>query len=153
MHVLNLPSFPFKIVEDKGKTLIFDPLRKQYLVLTPEEWVRQHFVQFLVKEKGFPAGLFSLERKVKHHQRQGRYDLLCMNNLGQPVLLVECKAPTVAIGPETFNQVVRYNRSIGAPYIALTNGLEHFMMKVEFQERRVSFLENFPDYQYLSSTK
>jgi hypothetical protein len=151
MQALNLPAFPFKIIEEEGKRLIFDPIRKQYLLLTPEEWVRQHFLQFLVKEKGFPAGLFSIERKVLHHQRSGRYDALCMNRMGKPFFLVECKAPGVSIGAATFDQVLRYNHSIGAPYLALTNGLEHFVMRVDFQERAVIFLEDIPDYQYLVS--
>ncbi len=149
MMSLNLPTFPFKIIEEGGRQQIFDPIRRQYLVLTPEEWVRQHFIQFLVKEKGFPSGLFSIERKVLHHQRTGRYDALCMSNLGKPVMLTECKAPGVAINAETFEQVLRYNKTIGAPYIALTNGLTHYIMRVDFQERAVTFLDEIPQYQYL----
>lgn len=153
MQSLNLPVFPFKIVREAGKLRIFDPIRRKYLALTPEEWVRQHFIQFLVKEKGFPAGLFSIEAKVLHHQREGRYDALCMSRLGKPCMLIECKAPAVKISAETFDQVIRYNKTIGAPYLALTNGLEHFIMRVDFQERQVIFMEEIPEYQYLDPEK
>jgi len=149
MQALNLPQYPFKIIVEDGKKQIFDPVRRKYLVLTPEEWVRLHFIQFLVKEKGFPAGLLSIETKVFHHRRTGRYDALFISRSGKPVLLIECKAPEVKIVSETFEQAVRYNRTIGAPYLALTNGLEHFVMRVDLQERAVSFLEEIPDYQYI----
>lgn len=133
--------------------MIFDPVRKKYLVLTPEEWVRLHFIQFLIRDKGFPAGLLRLEAKVMHHRRTGRYDALFLNRSGKPVLLIECKAPKVRIESETFEQAVRYNSSVGAPYMALTNGIDHFFLRVDLQERRVNFLKEIPDYQYLSSEK
>ncbi len=150
MQALNLPNYPFKIVENEGKLKIFDPLRKRYLVLTPEEWVRQHFIQFLVKEKGFPGGLFSIEHKVKHHQRSGRYDALCLDRHGRPLFLLECKAPEVAIGSASFDQVLRYNQSIGAPFLALTNGMDHYVIRVDFQEREMKFLPELPDFEYLA---
>lgn len=151
MQPLNLPAFPFKVTEAEGKKMIFDPVRKKHLVLTPEEWVRQHFIQFLIREKGYPAGLLRLEAKVMHYRRSGRYDALFLNRSGIPVLLIECKAPKVKIESETFEQAVRYNSSVGAPYIALTNGMEHFFMRVDHRERRVNFLEEIPEYQYLST--
>ncbi len=150
MQALNLPTFPFKILEDAGILKIFDPLRRKFLVLTPEEWVRQHFVQYLIKEKGFPQGLFRLENTVFHHQRKGRYDVMCINREGAPVLLIECKAPSVRLTQETFDQIGRYNSKLKVPYLAVTNGLSHFFMKIDFEERRVNFLEDLPHYQYLS---
>jgi len=149
MQALNLPPFPFKIQEDSGIRKIFDPLRRKYLVLTPEEWVRQHFVQYLISVKGFPKGLFRLESTVFHHQRKGRFDLLCMDNCNQPVLLVECKAPGIQITQETFDQIGRYNSKLRVPYLAVTNGLEHYFMQADFQKSKANFLEDLPHFQYL----
>ncbi len=125
-------------------------MRKKHLALTPEEWVRQHFVHYLIEHRNFPKGLLKLENAVKYHQRSGRYDAVFLDRTGKPFLLVECKAPTVKITQETFDQVKRYNTQLNAPYIAITNGLTHFFMKIDFHENKVFFLDDIPHYQYLS---
>lgn len=150
MQALNLPTFPFKIQEDSGILKIFDPLRRKYLVLTPEEWVRQHFVQYLISSKGFPKGLFLLENVVQYSQRKGRFDVMCVTRNGHPLLLVECKAPAVKLTQETFDQIGRYNSKLRVPYLAVTNGLQHYYMKVDFQESAVNFIEELPHYKYLA---
>jgi hypothetical protein len=149
VQALNLPPFPFKIQEDSGLLKIFDPLRRKYLVLTPEEWVRQHFVQFLISEKGFPKSLFLLENVVFHHQRKGRFDVMCVDRNGKPILLVECKAPYVKMTQGTFDQIGRYNSKLKVPYLAVTNGLQHYFMQVDFEKSAIKFIEELPHYEYL----
>lgn len=150
MQALNLPPYPFKIVEESGKHKIFDPVRRKYLILTPEEWVRQHFIQFLILKKGFPKGLFKIEGGVSHHQRKGRYDAMVANRQGKPLMLIECKAPSVVITQETFYQIARYNTEMQVPYLAVTNGLQHYFMQIDLQEKQLNFLDELPDYQYLA---
>jgi len=149
MQMLNLPPYPFQIFKEGEKYKILDPIRKKRLVLTPEEWVRQHMVMYLIKEKNFPAGLLKLETGVKHNQRFGRTDALFLNRDGKPLLLIECKAPTVKIDRETFYQVARYNSAIESPYVIMTNGLEHIVIHLAIQERKILSLTDLPDYKYL----
>lgn len=149
MDALNLPPYPFKIVQDSGKHKIFDPVRRKYLVLTPEEWVRQHFIQFLIQEKNYPQGLFKLESGVKHHQRSGRFDVLVYDTSGNGILLIECKATDVKITKETFYQIARYNAALKVPFLAVTNGLMHYFLQIDVQENRIKVLKEVPNYEYL----
>jgi len=149
MQALNLPPYPFKIFKEGEKYKILDPIRKKRLVLTPEEWVRQHIIMFLIEEKNFPAGLLKLETGVKHNQRFGRTDALFLNREGKPLVLIECKAPSVKVDQETFYQVARYNSAIESPYVIMTNGLEHIVIHLAIQERKILTLFDLPDYKYL----
>ena len=149
MRPLNLPPYPFKLLKEGEKYKILDPIRKKRLVLTPEEWVRQHMVMYLIEHKGFPAGLLRIESEVKYHQRYGRCDAVFLNRNGDSVLLIECKAPEVALNRETFFQIARYNSTIKAKYLLMTNGLEHWVMDIAFQEKGILSLSDLPDYQYL----
>lgn len=151
MQELNLPPYPFKILKEKGKFKIFDPIRRKYLVLTPEEWVRQHFIQYLINSKGFPKGLLRLEVRVKHHQRQGRYDALFVDRTGRPHVLIECKAPDISLSRETLEQIARYNSGLQADYLVVTNGLEHFYLKPDPEKGELNFIEDIPEYPYLSN--
>lgn len=112
-------------------TFSIDPIRRKYLVLTPEEWVRQHFLQYLISEKGFPKGLLKIEVGIQGAQRGGRYDALFLSRSGKPLVLIECKAPGVSITKETFFQIARYNTQFRVPYMAVTNGLEHFFLEID----------------------
>ena len=149
MQALNLPAWPFKIVKDNGKYEIFDPIRRKYLVLTPEEWVRQHFIRFLVDHRGFPAGLLRTERQVKHHQRTGRYDALFVDRQGNPLVLIECKSPSVKITDDTFAQIAKYNSTLQVKYWLLSNGLNHYFGKVNHRLGRLDFLPDLPHYDQL----
>lgn len=149
MQALNLPPFPFKIVEEKGKLKIFDPIRRKYLVLTPEEWVRQHFIQYLIGVKKFPKGLLRLEGGVASAQRTGRYDALFLTPSGKPLLLIECKAPGVKITGETFFQIARYNGTLGVSYFAVTNGLDHYFVKINPENKSIDSLDDLPLYDAL----
>ncbi|MCH2215399.1 MAG: type I restriction enzyme HsdR N-terminal domain-containing protein [Flavobacteriales bacterium] len=149
MQPLNIPSYPFKIFKEGEKYKILDPIRNKRLILTPEEWVRQHVIMFLVNEKEFPKGLLRIETGVRSGQRSGRTDAVFYNRGGNPLLLVECKAPNVKLGPETFHQVARYNGNLEAQYILLTNGLEHIFMNLAIQEKQILTLSKLPLYKYL----
>ncbi|WP_317239020.1 type I restriction enzyme HsdR N-terminal domain-containing protein [Hymenobacter sp. 5516J-16] len=126
--------------------LIWDVLRRRNVVLTPEEWVRQHVVHYLVNHRGYPKGLLSLERGHRYNQRQKRTDLVALDATGQPLLLVECKAPSVPITAAVALQSATYNQTIGAPLLLLTNGLSHFCWRVNFAERTNERLAEVPAY-------
>ncbi|NQX80984.1 MAG: type I restriction enzyme HsdR N-terminal domain-containing protein [Flavobacteriaceae bacterium] len=146
MKALNLPSYEFKVKYRENKQLIFDPIRKKYLVLTPEEWVRQHFVNYLIKHKKYPATLIGLEKKVMLNGMLRRTDILVFNKRAEPYIIVECKAPSVNIDQKTFDQVARYNAKLNAKYIIVTNGLVHYYCIVDSKSEKYVFLREIPDY-------
>ncbi|MFT6066643.1 MAG: hypothetical protein ACJAYY_001730 [Paraglaciecola sp.] len=146
MQKLNLPSYHFKLKSSENKTLIFDKLRKKYMVLTPEEWVRQHFVQFLIAEKKYPISLIALEKQLTINNRKKRTDILVFNSDGKHEIIVECKAPCIKITQNTFDQIARYNLKLKANYLIVTNGLEHFYCKMDFEKETYVFLKEIPDY-------
>jgi hypothetical protein len=148
MQVLDLPPFEAKLRQiAPNTTQIWDGLRRKYVVLTPEEWVRQHVVHYLIMHLGYPRGLLVLERGLRYNQRQKRTDLLAMNPAGQPLLLVECKAPSVRITAETARQATTYNQTIGAPLLLLTNGLVHYCWRVDFEARTNERLAEIPMFE------
>ncbi|WP_299013916.1 type I restriction enzyme HsdR N-terminal domain-containing protein [uncultured Polaribacter sp.] len=146
MQKLNLPFFDFKIKSSENKTLIFDILRKKYLVLTPEEWVRQHFVQFLIQEKKYPVSLIALEKQLVVNNRKKRTDILIFDKNGMHDIIVECKAPSIKITQDTFDQIARYNLKLKANYLIVTNGLSHYYCKMDFEKEAYIFLEELPSY-------
>ena len=126
--------------------LIFDKLRKKYMVLTPEEWVRQHFVHFLIDKKNYPTSLIALEKQLTINNRKKRTDILVFNTEGSPEIIVECKAPSIKITQDTFDQIARYNLKLQANFLIVTNGLEHFYCKMDFENETYIFLKEIPDY-------
>jgi hypothetical protein len=146
MQKLNLPNYKFRVKSNENKTLIFDNLRKKYMVLTPEEWVRQHFVQFLIQEKKYPVSLIALEKQLTINNRKKRTDILVFNKEGSPEIIVECKAPKIKITQATFDQIARYNLKLKANFLIVTNGLEHFYCKMDFEKETYIFLKDIPDY-------
>ena len=145
MQELNLPQYPIKLKEEGGINYIFDAIRKKYLVLQPEEWVRQNFIQFLINDKGYKASLIEIEKGLKINELQKRADILIHKD-AQPIVLIECKAPTIKINQEVFEQVARYNQVFKVPYLMVTNGLKHYCAKIDFEQNSFEFLENIPDY-------
>ena len=144
---LDLPPFAAKISQSAtNQPLIWDGLRRKHVVLTPEEWVRQHVVHYLADHLGYPRGLLALERGLRYNQRQKRTDLLALDSAGKPLLLVECKAPTVAIDAAVAHQATTYNQEIGAPLLFLTNGLVHYCWHVNFKTRINTRLEDIPTF-------
>lgn len=144
---LNLPKYQFKLKKDEGKTLIFDNIRKKYLVLTPEEWVRQNFLQYLIQEKNTPASLIAIEAGLKYNQLQKRVDVLVYDKNGSPYLMVECKAPEVKITQAAFDQVARYNMIHRVKYLVVTNGINHFCCLMNYTNNTYSYLKEVPVFE------
>jgi hypothetical protein len=143
---LNLPSFGLKIKEENGIYYIFDQIRKKYLVLTPEEWVRQHLIHFLIEVKKYPRSLMKLEGGLKLNSLQKRSDILLFNKNGKKIILVECKAPAVKITQDTFDQIARYNFVHKVEWLLVSNGIEHFCCRIDYDKKTYSFVEELPDY-------
>jgi len=146
MQTLNLPTYNFKLKNSQNKTLIFDKLRKKYVVLTPEEWVRQHFVHFLIDQKKYPETLIAIEKQLTINNLKKRTDILIFNSDGKPEVVIECKAPSIKISQKTFDQIARYNLQLKADFLIVTNGLTHFYCKMDFKNKTYIFLKNLPDF-------
>ncbi len=148
MQPLNLPTYQFKIKSNENKYFIFDIIRKKYVHLAPEEWVRQHIVHYLIEEKKYPISLINVEKKVVVNGTLKRTDILIFNNKGLPQIIVECKAPQVTITQQSFDQIARYNLSLKAPYLMVTNGITHFNCTMDFENNNYIFLEELPNYKH-----
>ena len=149
MQKLNLPQYPIKLKEVKGEKYIFDVIRKKYLKLQPEEWVRQNFIHFLIQEKNYPASLIEIEKGLKVNSLQKRADVVINSSLGNPLVLIECKAPKVKITQDTFEQIARYNTVFKVPYLIVTNGLNHYFAVIDFESKSFEFKKDIPDYKIL----
>ena len=141
---LNLPVHEQRLKTEDGRRFVFCQVRKKYLVLTPEEWVRQNLVSYLNQDLSYPLSLMKVEREVKGGNRLKRADLIICNSNGEPQMLIECKAPTEKLSKKTFFQVGRYNRELNAPLLMISNGLQHFCCKLI--ENEFQFLETIPPY-------
>jgi len=146
MQNLNFPSYNFRFKNSENKVLIFDGIRKKFIVLTPEEWVRQHTVQFLLQDKKYPKSYLNVEKLVKVNNINKRYDIVVFLPNGELFLLIECKAPEVKITQETFDQIARYNLKLNAKYLMVTNGLNHYFCQMDFENEQYIFMENLPDF-------
>ncbi len=146
MRALNLPTYSFKIKPQDGLDYIFDPFRRKYVRLTPEEWVRQNFAAFLVQEKAYPASGIIMEKSLSYNKMARRCDILIYDRTGHPVVMVECKAPEVTIKPEVFDQIAVYNMVFRVSYLIVTNGLKHYCCRIDFSERKIVFLGEIPSY-------
>lgn len=147
MQALNLPPYQFKLKNNGAKSHIFDAIRKKYVVLTPEEWVRQNFLQYLIREKKYPASLIAVEAGLKYNQLQKRMDVLIYDKQGSPHLMVECKAPEVKITQDVFDQVARYNMVFKVKYLVVTNGLHHFCCLMDYTTNSYVYLEQIPVFE------
>ena len=146
MQQLNFQPYSFRLKNSENKVSIFDEIRKKFIVLTPEEWVRQHVVQFLLLDKKYPKTLINVEKNIKINGLIKRYDLVVFHPNGTINILVECKAPDVKISQHTFDQIARYNLTLNANFLMVTNGLNHYYCRIESENRRYHFLDNLPDY-------
>lgn len=145
-HKLNFPNYSFRFKNSENKMLIFDELRKKFMQLTPEEWVRQHTVRFLMDKKKYPKSLLNVEKQIKVHQRVKRYDVVAFKPDGKIQLIVECKAPSIKITQETFDQVAQYNLALNADFLMVTNGLAHYYCIMDYEEEKYHFLKDLPIY-------
>ena len=146
MQQLNFPSFTFRFKNSENKVSIFDAIRKKFIILTPEEWVRQHVIQFLIAEKNYPISLINVEKVLKVNGLRKRYDVVVYNSDGSIFILIECKAPEVTISQSTFDQIARYNMTLKSDYLMVTNGLNHYFCQMDFENEKYTFLENLPNY-------
>ena len=146
MQQLSFPAYAFRLKSSENKSYIFDVIRKRFLVLTPEEWVRQHVLQWLLRDRGYPISHINVEKEIKVGNTRKRYDIVIFNPDGSLLLIVECKAPAIKITQETFDQIARYNLQLQADYLMVTNGLSHYYCKVDNQVERYDFLRELPVY-------
>jgi hypothetical protein len=147
MQKLNFREYTFRFKNSENKVAIFDEIRKKFIVLTPEEWVRQHVVRFLLDEKNFPKSHVNVEKIVKVNGMNKRYDVVVFNPDGSIYLIVECKAPGVPISQITFDQIARYNLTLNAAHLMVTNGLNHYFCQMDFAAEKYVFLPDVPQYE------
>ena len=146
MIKLNFPVYSFRFKNSENKVAIFDEIRKKFMLLTPEEWVRQHTVQFLLQDKKFPKSYINVEKLIKINDLSKRYDVVVFQPNGEIFLLIECKAPEVPISQNTFDQIARYNLVLKAKYLMVTNGLNHYFCQMDFENEKYIFLKELPEY-------
>ena len=146
MPQLNLPKVALKTKSVEGTIQVFDVIRKKYFVLTPEEWVRQHFIHYLNNEKNYPMGLMGVEKMVKYNALKTRADIVLYTTEGKAKMIVECKAPNVKITQDTFNQIAKYNSQLKVKYLIVTNGMNHYCCKMDYENSEIKFLEEIPTY-------
>ena len=146
MQKLNFPTYSFRFKNSENKVSIFDEIRKKFILLTPEEWVRQHVVQFLLQDKKYPKSYINVEKLIKINDLSKRYDGVVFQPNGEIFLLIECKAPEVQISQQTFDQIARYNLVLKAKYLMVTNGLNHYFCQMDFENEKYVFLRELPEY-------
>ncbi len=146
MQKLNFPVYSFRFKNSENKVSIFDEIRKKFILLTPEEWVRQHVIQFLLQNKKYPKSLINVEKLIKINDLNKRYDGVVFQPNGEIFLLIECKAPEVPISQHTFDQIARYNLVLKAKYLMVTNGLNHYFCQMDFENEKYVFLKELPEY-------
>lgn len=146
MKKLNFPTYSFRFKNSENKVAIFDDIRKKFILLTPEEWVRQHTIQFLLHENQYPKSYINVEKLIKINDLSKRYDVVVFQPNGEIYLLVECKAPEVSISQQTFDQIARYNLVLNAKYLMVTNGLNHYFCQMDFENEKYVFLNELPAY-------
>lgn len=147
MQKLNFPLYSFRIKNSENKQLIFDEIRKKYVVYQPEEWVRQNCVQYLIQEKKYPKSLINVEKELKINNLRKRYDILVFKSDGTVNIIVECKSHHITINQSTFDQIARYNLAVQADYLMVTNGINHYYCQMDYKEEKYNFLKELPDYQ------
>ena len=146
MLELNLPSFDINVKKIGGKLSILDPLRRKFVALTPEEWVRQHFVNFLLREKGYPAALIANEIQIDLNKMKKRCDSVVYNRDLSPLMIIEYKAPDVDITQQVFDQIVRYNIVLKVKYLIVSNGLNHYCCIMNYDKQSFNYLSDIPNY-------
>ncbi|MBF4472093.1 type I restriction enzyme HsdR N-terminal domain-containing protein [Flavobacterium sp. HJJ] len=149
MQKLNFPSYVFRFKNSENKVSIFDEIRKKFIILTPEEWVRQHVVRFLLEQKKYPKSLINVEKVLMVNGLRKRYDVVVFNPNGTIFILIECKAPEVKISQAVFDQIARYNMTMEAQFLMVTNGLNHYFCLMDFENEKYEFLKELPNYKDL----
>ncbi|WP_283635520.1 type I restriction enzyme HsdR N-terminal domain-containing protein [Aquaticitalea lipolytica] len=146
MQKLNFPTYSFRFKNSENKISIFDEIRKKFVILQPEEWVRQHCVHYLMTEKKYPKSLINVEKELIINDLKKRYDIVVFNPDGSIHLIVECKSVKININQDTFDQIARYNLSVNATFLMVTNGINHYYCQMDFENEAYSFLKDIPNY-------
>ena len=146
MYQLNLPTYDLRLRRTGNRDMIFDILRRKYVALTPEEWVRQHFVHFLIEHKGYPTALLANEIELRIGEKHLRADTLLYNKELRPHMLIEYKSPTIALTQKVFDQISAYNLLLHADYLIVSNGMQHICCRMDYEQNTYHFLEEIPDY-------
>ncbi len=149
MHQLNLPAYPVKTRKTDDKTEVFDPIRKRYVLLTPEEWVRQQFIGYLITEKHYPESLISIEKGIKVNRMYKRFDAVISDRSGKPAVLIEFKSPKIPVSQKVFEQIAAYNIGLKVKYLIVSNGMKHYCCLVDYEDKSFSFLDTIPEYSEL----
>ncbi len=149
MYQLNLPTYDLRLRRTGNRDMIFDVLRRKYVALTPEEWVRQHFVHFLIEHKGYPTALLANEIELRIGGKHLRADTLLYNKELRPHMLIEYKSPTIALTQKVFDQISAYNLLLHADYLIVSNGMQHICCRMDYEQNTCHFLEEIPDYSEL----
>ena len=149
MQPLNLPQYEIRVSQRNGHPTIFDTLRRRYVALTPEEWVRQHFVHYLIEHLGYPAGLLANEVQLQVGDKHLRCDTLLYNKDLQPQMIIEYKAPSVTLTQRVFDQITVYNLLLHVPYLIVSNGLQHICCRMDYDNKKYTFIEDIPEYRQL----
>ena len=149
MQKLNFPTYSFRFKNSENKTAIFDEIRKKFIILTPEEWVRQHVVRFLLEEKQYPKSLINVEKVLLVNGLRKRYDVVVFNPDGSIHILVECKAPEIKITQSTFDQIARYNMTMKSSFLMVSNGLNHYFCQMDYENEKYHFQPELPDYKLI----
>ena len=147
MYELNLPKYGIKIANENGHQTIFDVLRRKYVALTPEEWVRQHFVHYLIEHKGYPQSLMANEIQLAIGNKKLRCDSVLYDRSLKPRMIIEYKAPTVNITQKVFDQITIYNMLLHVDYLVVSNGIKHYCCRMDYENQKYLFLDDIPDYQ------
>ena len=150
MIQLNLPAYKFRIKKENEKFFIFDDLRKKFVSLTPEEWVRQNFLRFLIEEKKFPASLIAVEKQLMVNESKKRFDALIYTSNAQPLVIAEFKAPDVEIEQSVFDQAATYNLALNVRFFIISNGLVHYFCELDKTNSQYVFYKEIPSYRELT---
>lgn len=146
LQELNFPKFSFRFKNKENKISIFDVIRKRFVILQPEEWVRQHCIHYLIDYKGYPKSLINIEKELIINSLRKRYDIVVFNSDGSIHLMVECKAPSININQNVFDQIALYNLSLNATYLMISNGINHYYCQMDFKNEKYHFLKDIPEY-------
>ncbi|NNC70208.1 MAG: type I restriction enzyme HsdR N-terminal domain-containing protein [Flavobacteriaceae bacterium] len=146
MQALNYPAYQFKVKNSENKQYIFDVIRKKYVVLTPEEWVRQHVLHYLIKDLNYPKSIIAVEKQLVLNGLRKRFDILIFNKSGLPEIIIECKSFEIKINQDAFDQIARYNLKLNAKFLMVSNGLVHYFCSLDHKNECYNFLKNIPNY-------
>ncbi len=146
MLQLNLPQYNFRIKNENEKTYIFDSQRKKHVILTPEEWVRQNFIQFLIQDRGFPSAYIAIEKELILNGLKKRCDAVVYNENAEPYIIIEFKAPNIPITQKTFDQLAVYNAKLKVNIFMISNGIEHYCCKIDYENSKYNYFREIPTF-------